>query len=196
MRVGGIVLVALFAAAELGAQQREIALLAGWQSGGELTAGDSPEAVRGAASFGAMLSFRRSPETMLDFVFLHQSSTIEGGDFFEPVEHDVTTDYLHVGGRYRFAPQQRVDPYIAATIGAGRVALDGDDIVAFSFALGGGADLTLTRHVAFRLDGRYYVTLADAATVIACRNDGECTTLTTGSSYNQLAGAAGVVFRW
>jgi opacity protein-like surface antigen len=180
------------------AQTRELTPFIGFQQGGAVTVRFDEGDIDDSAAFGAMLSFQRTPETMLDIVLLHQPTEVVTEDVFEPLTSDVAITYLHIGGRYLFQPGQRVDPYIALTAGGTRLAADGDSVVAFSFAAGGGVDIALSRALSLRLDGRFYNTLTDSASAIDCQfgGGGECSLFAEGSNFAQLSLTAGAVIRF
>ena len=178
------------------AQKHEITPLVGWQEGGELEVDSNPDDLDGAPVFGLMFSFRHSRETTFDLLYSHQATEVEAGDFFERRVEDVAVDYLHFGGRYLFAPDERFDPYVGFTIGGTRVGVDDESVVGLSGALAAGTDIAITDRVALRLDGRYFVTLASSSSEISCNSDGECTSLTEGNSFSQIALTAGVAIRF
>jgi opacity protein-like surface antigen len=188
----------LFVSLPLRAQSREITPLIGLQQGGSLSVAGDPGDIESSASVGVTLSFPRSRETMLDFVLLHQSSDVTTGDFFESRVDDVDVTYLQAGGRYLFKPQERFDPYIAATIGGTRVAVADESVVALSFAAGAGFDVGLSERLALRLDGRYYSTLTNVSSSVDCQfgGGGECSLFSEGSNFSQLALSAGLDVRF
>ncbi len=186
----------LFALAALLHAQTEIAPFVGWQSGGAVVVDFEEGSVESAPTYGAMISRRRSPSTWMDFVIAHQSSSAETGTFFEPRTSDTSVTYLHAGGRYVFNGRDRVNPYIAATLGATVLSADSESVLAFSYALGAGADIALARNIKLRFDGRYYTTLDDVSTQVSCEFNvsGECSLFAEGTNFGQLALTAGVAF--
>src|SRR5687768_9152979 len=139
------VLILFFTASAL-AQTREITPFIGFQGGGELVIDNDEQSLESAPAFGVMLSFDRGRGRMLDFVVAHQDTEVESAD--------VTIDVFQIGGRYLLRREQRAMPYIAATVGATRVASGDASAVQLSFAGGVGADIRLTPRTALRFDGR------------------------------------------
>ena len=198
MRPATIPFIALLIAPALFAQQREITPFVGVQSGGSVEVNSQPGDINSAATFGVMLSFPRSHETMLDFVLSHQSTDVDTGTFVDPHHYDAQLTYLQLGGRYLFKPDERFDPYIALTAGGTRAAIGDEWTVAFSFAGGVGADLRMTRRLALRLDARYYTTLANASTQVNCEinGGGECSLFSHSGNFTQLAVTAGAAIKF
>jgi hypothetical protein len=151
-----------------------IAPFVGWQTGGGVN----------APAFGMTWSVNRARGRELDVTAVDQH------------KHDVNVLSLQIGGRYIFDPDARMRPYVAATIGGTRLDVDHDVTIAPSGALGGGADLQLSRAVALRLDGRLHVTLTNAITNVQCNSSGTCASSSSGSTFTQFLASAGVVFRF
>ena len=198
MRLSLIVLLSLVLASSLYAQHREITPFVGAQSGGSVEVNSQPGDVDSAATFGVMLSFPRSHETMLDFVVAHQSTSVDTGTFVDAHHYDAQLTYAQLGGRYLFKPDERFDPYIALTAGGTRAAIGDEWTVAFSFAAGAGADVRLTQRTSLRLDARYYTTLANASTQVECEftGGGECSLFSHSGNFTQLALTAGVAVKF
>lgn len=140
------------------------------------------------------VSFDRGRGRKLDVLVSHEQTRAARNDpFQDPVSTDVTLDYFQIGGRYIFKPDERVQPYIAATIGGTRIAVDGGSGVRFSYGFGAGSDLRLSRATALRLDGRFHTTFTDATAQIGCNSKGTCTGFGTGSALTQFTASVGLV---
>jgi opacity protein-like surface antigen len=185
-------------AGALWAQSREITPFAGIRYGGSVASQGRSGDVDSSADFGLMLSFQRDPQAVLDFVLSHQSSAGDLSDFYVTQREDVGVTYAQVGGRYLFHPEAKLDPYIAVTVGATRIAVAGDWAIAFSFAGGAGVDIRMTPRTAIRLDGRYYTTLRDTATQIDCSvgTGGQCSLFSSGRNFTQVALTAGLAVKF
>ena len=176
----------------------EVTPFLAWHGGGELetSLGNRPD-LEGRDAWGLTVTFDRGPGKKLDVLFSRQEAALLVEDLFRPPDNirvSVDIEYLQVGGRYLFEPEARVRPYIGGTIGVTRFsAEEGGSDVRFSGAFGGGVDVGISDRVAFRLDGRWYVTLVDANAELTCAG-GDCVGFAGGSGFGQLALSGGLVF--
>lgn len=178
-------------------QSGEITPFASWHGGGEFetSLGRDPD-LEGRDAWGLAVTLDRGRGRKLDVIFSRQEAALVVEDLFRPPDDilvGVDIEYLHVGGRYVFDPGARARPYIGGTIGLTRFSADeGGSDVRFSSAFGAGVDLGLTRRLALRLDGRWYVTFVDANAELTCAG-GDCIGFGDASGFGQLALSAGVV---
>ena len=197
MKPLALAVIGLFLGIPLAAQTTEIAPLIGWQAGGSVEVNHLGTNIEGSPVVGLMAGFDRGRGRKLDIVFTHQQSRAQRHDpFEEPARADVSVTYLHIGGRYLFHPDDRIRPYIGATGGVTRFGIEGAHNMNLSFALGGGADIGITRSIALRLDGRFYVTWVNASLQVECDSTGACGGTGSGGSLDQLSATAGLVFRF
>lgn len=181
------------------AQGGEITPFVAWQDGGAVAISNDSAGLNGAPAFGVFVTFDRGAGRKLDVVLSHQATEATAENIvFGSRTVDVSISYLHLGGRYFWRPQSRVNPYIAATVGGTYFSVDGGNALRPSGAAGGGVDLALSERAAIRLDGRFWLTLVDPSTEIACQGgtDISCVTFSDGSLMTQFALSAGVVFRF
>ncbi len=179
------------------AQTYEVTPFLGWQEGGAVTLGDEDTGLDGAPVVGVMLTLDRGAGRKADLVLATQSTRAERREPFEPlISAGVNISHAHIGGRYHWRPEDRVDPYLAVTAGATRLELRDRSGIALSFAAGGGADIHLTPAVAIRLDGRFYTTLGADRLEIACGGTIDCVGFASGSALTQFTASTGIAFRF
>jgi hypothetical protein len=192
----GLVLLML-ASAPAFAQTREIAPLIGVQGGGTVEVNQLNTSLDPSAAFGVMLSFDRGRGRKLDLVAIGQHTKAERNDPFEPpASAGVSVEHFHIGGRYIFDPDARTQPYVAATIGLTRIAINELYSLYPSIAFGGGADFRITRTLLFRLDGRGYTTLTQTSANVSCDNSGTCAGTASGRTFTQVSLTTGLVVRF
>src|SRR5688500_8748364 len=96
------------------AQTYEVTPFLGWQEGGAVTLGDEDTSLDGAPVFGITLTLDRGAGRKADLVLSTQSTRAERQDPFEPlISADVSISHAHIGGRFHWRPEDRVDPYVA-----------------------------------------------------------------------------------
>jgi opacity protein-like surface antigen len=192
-----VALVVLFLPLAAEAATGEVTPFLGLQQGGALLVGNEEGDLEADPAFGVMFTLDRGRGRKLDIVLSHQDTTADADDFFEPVSVDVAIDYLQIGGRYMFRPDERVNPYVAITVGGTHIRFDGgDSALRLSGAAGAGVDLGLTDRLALRLDGRFYTTLLDSDGELSCDSSGECVGFSESSALRQFTAAAGLVIRF
>jgi hypothetical protein len=188
----------LFATAPLFAQRGEVTPFVGWQEGGAVSIGNESADLEGAPAFGVFLTLDRGPGRKLDVVLSHHATDATAETpLFGRRTIDVSVTYLHVGGRYHFRPDG-VSPYIAATLGASYFSLEGGDALRPSAAAGAGFDLLISPALSLRFDGRFWFTLVDPRTEIACQGGTgvSCVAFTDTSVMAQFTVSGGLVFRF
>ena len=192
-----IALAYVLLASSTSAQTWEVTPFLGWQEGGAVTLGDEDTGLDGAPAFGVMLTLDRGAGRKADLVLSTQSTRAERREPFEPlISADVNISHAHIGGRFHWRPEDRVDPYVAVTAGATRLELRDRSGIALSFAAGGGVDVHLTPSVALRLDGRFYTTLGADRLEIACGGTIDCVGFASGSALTQITASTGIAFRF
>jgi opacity protein-like surface antigen len=105
-------------------------------------------------------------------LFYSREATDLRGDNAAPVA-DLTVEYLHVGGTLLLDDELPVKPYVAGGLGIARFSPDSsfDTDTRFSLSLGMGLKWRATEHLAFRLEGRGFLTLVNPDAAVFCRSD-------------------------
>jgi hypothetical protein len=189
----------LFTTVPLFAQRGEVTPFVGWQEGGAVSIGNESADLEGAPAFGVFVTLDRGPGRMLDVVLSHHATDATAETpLFGRRTIDVSVTYIHVGGRYYLRRDERVSPYIAATLGASYFSLEGGDALRPSAAAGAGFDLPLSPAFSLRFDGRFWFTLVDPRTEIACQGGTgvSCVAFTDTSVMAQFTLSGGLVFRF
>jgi hypothetical protein len=172
--------------------------------GGTLSIRDSDESWEfdDSSSFGLVLNWRHSGETMWEVLYSKQQtdavfSAAVPGD--QPV--DIDLQVLQLGGTYQFDGNKAI-PYLAATIGGthARARATGSETDTFwSGSIGGGVLISPGTRVGLRLEARYYGTLASSNTDLFCGSGpagGGCAIRIEGDLLSQFEVFAGVVIRF
>ena len=149
-------------------------------------------------SFGVILGLRDKSKVggaFYEILYSHQSTYLKGDDtiFSDNHRFDLDIDTLHLGGRYG-TEGKTFNPYVAAGVGVSHFSPEyGDSETKFSFSLGGGVNIPLTKHVGLRFEGRGFGTVFDAESSIFCVNN-HCLIQAEGDILWQFSGFTGVVF--
>ena len=184
----------------------ELTPFVGGRLGGSFRSTDAEGAttrisVEDDASFGLIVNFPSTWPTEWEFVISQQATALDrrSASDLRPLDLDIT--YLHAGGLYLF-DGELARPYIAATLGATRLAPDDGDFrseTKFSFALGAGYKLFPTSRFALRLDARIWGTVLDSDSDLFCRAGPEaagCQIRASGTMLWQWELTAGGVLRF
>jgi opacity protein-like surface antigen len=113
---------------------------------------------------------------------------------------DLNVEYLHLGGTLLLNDELPVRPYIAGGLGLTRFSPqtgDGGDDSRFSFSLGAGLKLPVTRHFNVRLEARGFLTLVNSDSAFLCASGsqgGTCVIRVKGESFFQYELMAGAAF--
>jgi hypothetical protein len=175
----------------------QVAAHAGYRVGGSLedsVSGDD-HALDDGASLALALEFRygRGDDRFLQVWYSRQDSSVNDG----LEDHDVDIEYLHFGGTVPIADYGKAQGYLALGLGATRFsasAAGATDRTRFSGSLGLGVSMPVSRHAAFRLEARGYLTVVDSDSAIFCRSDngsGFCRIVAHGSTIFQAEALAG-----
>jgi len=158
----------------LRAQGFEIAPFAGYRFGGdffELLTMQRLD-IDGASSLGVVVDVPTSDDFQIEALFTHQSAhtlvpTVPAG---APVSWRFSVDHWQGGGLQEYdIGRPKVRPFLTGTVGLTRYATGADSEIRFTVAAGGGVKLFPSRHVGVRLDGRLFMTFADASlSLFAC----------------------------
>jgi hypothetical protein len=175
----------------------QVAVHAGYRAGGSLedsVTGDDRDLDEGT-SFALALELRygKGDDRYLQLWYSRQGSSVDENSS----RSDVDVEYLHLGGTVPFGDSDKAQGYLALGIGATRFspsAAGASDLTRFSGSLGLGVAMPLSRHTAFRLEARGYLTVVDSDTSIFCRSDngtGFCRIIASGSTIFQAEVLAG-----
>jgi opacity protein-like surface antigen len=113
---------------------------------------------------------------------------------------DLNVEYLHLGGTLVLNDELPVRPYIAGGLGLTRFSPqtgDGGDDSRFSFSLGAGVKLPVTKHFNVRLEARGFLTLVNSDSAFLCASGsqgGTCVIRVKGESFFQYELMAGAAF--
>jgi len=175
----------------------QLAGYAGYRVGGNLedsVSGDNHD-FDDANSLALALEFRygEGEDRYLQLWYSRQGSSVNDG----LANHDVNVEYLHFGGTVPFGDYEKAQAYLALGLGATRFSasgVDATDLTKFSGSVGLGIAMPVSRHAAFRLETRGYLTFVDSDTSIFCRSDngsGFCRIIASGSTIFQAEVLAG-----
>lgn len=147
------------------AQGFEITPIGGYRFGGdffELLSG-RPIDNDGAPAVGVVLNVPTSNGYQIEGLFSHQRADALVPVFPSgpPVNFRFTVDHWQAGGLQEY-DYGKARPFLTGTLGLTRYAANGDNEFRFTVGAGGGVKLFPTRHVGLRLDGRLFLTFADA----------------------------------
>jgi hypothetical protein len=195
-----LLLVLLPSTAAAQAYTREVTPFIGYQTGGAVIIDDRSSGLEDGPAFGVTFTFDRGPGRKLDLVYGHETTNAVRNDPFgagpATLKYQTYVDYLQIGGRYVWTPEQRVAPYIALTAGGTRLAVNEKSAILFSYAFGGGADVRLSERTAIRFDGRFTNTLSGDRSTYECQSGGSCRGFSTGSMLTQFTASTGIVIRY
>lgn len=186
----------------LSADPFEIVLWGSYRTGGALGV-SIPNADANLDEEGAVgVSFglwTRS-DALAEIHYSVQATEADVEDVFGQVDSvDVDVEYLHIGGSYFFTRPgnpSRITGFVTGSVGGTRFKGEGGDSQTFfSGSLGGGANVSLSKRVDFRMDARFYTTLIGASGSISC-TPGFCVTSVSGSYFTQFVASAGLALKF
>jgi len=195
----------LGAASTLSAQGFEITPIGGYRFGNDffeiLTR--RPLDIDGAPAIGVVVDIPTSEDFQIEGLYSHQHATalVPVLPAAPPVSWQFDVDHWQAGGlRLYDIGRPRVQPFLTGTLGLTRYASDTQSEIRFTLGAGGGVKLMPSRHIGVRLDGRGYMTFADAdVSLFACStlsaNPG-CLVAFNANLVWQAEFTAGVVFRF
>jgi hypothetical protein len=130
--------------------------------------------------------------TKIEVLFSREQADAHAHDYYGvPIHASIEVDQLLVGGSYDLSPG-RIRPFLAGGIGLTRYGASGGSSVDFAVGGSAGAKFYANRHFGVRLDGRIYVTVADAEATGVC--SGGCVIGFRVTPAIQFEFTAGVVF--
>src|SRR4051794_4242534 len=170
-RLGVLLLICPPAAAA--AQTTEVSPFAGYRFGGGFfeRVTNRPVDLDGAPAVGGVLNVAMHDGLWFEGLLTHQEGRVDvpGGVLSPPARLRISVDQWFAGGLQEFGTNPAVRPFATGLLGLTRYAAEGDNEVRFGIAGGGGVKLRPSRHLAVRLDGRVFTTLAGVdGGAIAC----------------------------
>lgn len=145
----------------------------GYQVGGSLDdkTTDAHASLNESAAEGLILDLPADYNTEYELFYLHQGTKFEARGTPTPQpSQSVDLHYLQIGGTY-FGEGERVQPYIAAGLGAtflDPAAPGTGSETDFSFSIGAGARFFPASRVSLRLEGRVLGTVVAADSRVFC----------------------------
>lgn len=180
----------------------QVVVHAGYRGGGALEDAVSGESrdLDDAESLALALElrFREGDDRYYQLWYSRQEASVNDGT----LSRGVDVEYLHLGGTVPIGGPRRVQPYLAAGLGATRFSASGAgtrDRTRFSGSIGFGIAAPLAEHAALRLEARGYLTAMDSDSAIFCRfDDGSafCRITASGSTLFQAEALAGIALRF
>jgi hypothetical protein len=183
----------------------ELTPYAGYRFGGTFDDDESTISVDldDRSSTGLIFNVREAQNTQWEVIYSRQQTiadTTQVSGLGPRVDVDV--EYLQGGGTYQGQLRNGVRPYLAATLGAARIAPRlaglGDDSF-WSFSIGTGLQIRPTARLGIRLEARAWGTLIDSDTRLFCGSGAQvagCAIRIDGSVLWQVEAFAGLVFRF
>jgi len=182
----------------------EITAFGGYRFGGTFDVSDADGSYEfdDASSFGLIVNRDHSPETQWEVYYSRQGTTAEfdGTTVADPAV-DVVTSVLELGGTYLW-DGERVQPYLAATIGAThmRTSSNGSESDTYwSGSIGLGLRIAPTARVGLRLEVRVHGAFTSDKTDLFCRTGPDanlCAIRVEGDLFSQTEAFAGITARF
>ena len=201
-------LAALAAAAPGGAAAddavTEITAFGGYRFGGsfDVIEGGGSYDFDDAPSFGLIVNHEHSAETQWELFFSRESTTAEFGGVAVGVPAvDVDTSVLEIGGTYLWEGE-RVQPYLAATIGATHMSASANGSESdtyWSGSIGFGMRVAPTARVGVRLEVRFHGAFTSDSTDLFCRTGPDanvCAVRVEGDLFSRTEAFAGITARF
>lgn len=172
----------------------EVTPVLGYRSGGDfdaLTGPDNPN-VRPGAAYGAIFGWLLGDGQRIELLYTFQPSEIE------EIGVDLNVEHLHIGASATFNETESLLPFIAAGLGASRLAPDsGSSETRISGSLAIGVDAPLARNFALRIEARGYLVSMDGDATIFCSGEpGSCLVRAAGDTLFQYELLTGVTIRF
>jgi len=193
-----ILLGSLYAPTKADAGDLEITPLVGYLFGGgfENSANGNRLDLADTENYGVILSLRdkSTPGGFYELLYSHQSTYLKGdGTVFSGAPRlEIDFDTIQLGGTYG-TEGEAVNPFVAAGVGVTHMSPEqGDAETRFSFSLGAGVKIPVTKNIGLRFEGRGFATLFDGNAAIFCSN-GSCAVQVQGNPMWQFTAFSGVV---
>ncbi len=164
-KVGPLLAICMVCVLSVQAQQRfELQPFVGYKYGGGADVAPnflniSRINVDSSLAYGTTLTYNPTEFLGLEFLWnrqpSHASGALFGGGTY-PKKISTTLDQFH--GNFLFSlagHESKLEPYVLFGLGATDMHGEGSSTTKFSWAVGGGVKYFVSRHVGFRLQGRY-----------------------------------------
>ena len=167
----------------------------GYRAGGSFTEETTGAKLKldPAQNYGLVADIRITYDTELELLWSRQRTQLKADVPVTVPLFYSHVDYYHIGGTYLFATEG-VQPFLVGTIGATRFSPQQSGFESdtkFSFGLGGGMRIPLTRNFGFRLEGRAYGTVLSNDSAVFCSGS-SCLIHASGTLLWQYEANAGV----
>jgi hypothetical protein len=184
----------------------ELTPFGGYRFGGSFEIDESPDSFdfEDSASYGLIVNFPHRANTRWEIIYANQSTEAEfSGVTTGDAVIDVDLQMLQIGGTYQFeAENEKVLPYLAATLGATHAKASGTSSESDTFwsgSIGLGILVAPNSRVGLRLEARAYGTFTNSSTDLLCASGpggAGCAIQVAGDLLTQIETFAGVVFRF
>lgn len=167
----------------------------GYRGGGSFTDATTGAKLKldDAQTYGLAVDINVTQETEVELLWSRQRSKLKADAPVTVPLFDMHVDYFHIGGTYLFSTEG-VQPFLVATIGVTRFDPQRSNFESdtkFSFGIGGGVRVPISRHFGFRFEGRAYGTVLSNDSDVLCVNS-SCLIHADGTLLWQYEANAGV----
>ena len=155
------------------AQHVEVGPIGGYRFGGgffERVTGQEVD-LDGAPAVGVVVNVPLHDGLFVEALVSHQRAnlTVPATLFGPETRWRIDVDHWQGGGLQEFGTGRKARPFLTGLLGLTRYAADGDNEIRFTVSAGGGVKLMPAPRIGLRLDGRVFMTFADAeGRAIAC----------------------------
>ncbi|MGD9597349.1 MAG: outer membrane beta-barrel protein [Steroidobacteraceae bacterium] len=170
----------------------EVMPAAGYAFGGSFEAGDNADVdLDETAVLALSLRMRPNAGQEWELCYSRQATAVGASVAGGSPAFDVDVEYLQLGGSY-FPTRRDFAPYVLGGLGIARFTPDlagPGSRSKFALSLGLGVRLPVAANVAFRLEGRGFLTFADTDAAFFCSSDesgGACLIKASGSTVWQV----------
>ena len=171
----------------------------GFRAGGTFldTVEDETLTVDESMVYGLTVDIDYDATGQLQLLWSHQTSEFKTPSAAES-RFNLNIDYLHFGGTYSWATDEKFKPYVAFSVGATYFQpIDSgyNDEWRFSMGLGLGFKYFITPRIGLMLEGRGYGTFMGGSGAIFCGGGG-CQVAIQQELFAQFEGRTGIIFRF
>jgi hypothetical protein len=182
------------------ASENDLTVYGGYRFGGgftDVTTGKTWELTDGPA-YAVAADFAIDRKTQWEVFVSHRNSTLKASGF-SPVADNIALGitYYHLGGTYFFDQEVGRGGYVVGGLGLTNFSPSQSGLSSetrFSFNVGVGYMVPLAKRVAFKIEGRGYVTLVDSTGGFFC--SGGCVVQIKGTTFTQGEVLAGIAARF
>jgi len=172
-----ILAIALSGPVMAGDDKIEITPFIGYRFGGEFSNYNTRQdySLASAQSYGFSFNYPTSDETKIEVLASRQPTDLKTSGDFGTDRISVDLTYYQVGAIYQPSDNEKVQPFVGATLGATHIKPDYPDTSSeteFSMTFTGGVKLHFNDHLGIRLDGRLFATFVNTNSAIFCGGGG------------------------